>query len=265
MISFIFIILNICFAQVPEKDNLLVELPSRTSRSNVVSEVKSNTKHSIKHETQHSQGNLPSYAIRKKVLSNVESPLVIVKTNAKEKFSGLIRSSLLKARINDSIIAYEGSLSSVRAVVNEGPYSGAVLFGNATMDKVTKSAVVTFDTFVPPHSSIVYKFQAEVKAQDGSSGIPGKFESDYWRYFWTQIALDTASASANATTQFTTNAFGQYQLTPGLENIAKQGVASGLAKTADRLSEKNQFIPEYVVVEGPIYIRVAVKEQPEKL
>jgi hypothetical protein len=177
---------------------------------------------------------------------------------------GLFRSNTLNARINDSIKAYEGSLSSVRAVVTDGQFKGAIFFGNATMDKVTKNVLVNFDTFIPPGSMSTYKTAAELKSQDGSSGIEGRIESDYWRYFWTQIALDTASAAADATTQRAGNSFGTFTVVPGPDSTIKQGIAGGLNKTAERLSERNQYVPEYVVVDGPIFVRISIKEQPER-
>lgn len=201
--------------------------------------------------------------LRSSPLSSSEAPFINVKI-VKEKLPGLIRSSILKARINDSITAYEGSKDPVRAVVTEGPYKGAVLFGNATMDKVTKTAVVAFDTFIPSDSQETFKFLATIKDQDGNTGLTGVVESDYLRYFLTQIALDTASAAADAATQKTQSAFGGYNPVPGPDSTIKQGIAGGLAKTADRIAEKNQPLPEFVKVEGPIYIRVSVLEQPER-
>lgn len=198
-----------------------------------------------------------------RTLDSATSPFIAFKVGS-EKLSSLLRSSILKARISDSIIAYEGSKEPVRAVVTEGDHKGTVLFGNASMDKITKHAIVVFDTLILPDQNQTYRFVGTIKDQDGNSGLSGEVKTDFWKYFGTQAVLDTASAAADATTQRTANVSGTYNVVPGPDSTIRQGIAGGAAKTADRLSDRNQTIREYVQVIGPQYVRVMVLEQPER-
>ena len=267
---YLLLIINISFAQLNSQNVILDELPE-VSKSIKKNELKNDLSKKINNSNNDSAhlfsnksiGNLPRNLLRKKIISAAQNPVIYAKLNEKEKHTGLVRSSILNARINDSIIAYEGSITSVKAIVSDGPYKGYVLFGNASMDKVTKHVSVIFDTLLNLQNE-EYQFLAELKSVDGVQGIEGKFESDYWRYFWTQFALDTAAASVQSSAEVTRDVLGQYQVKPNSENVLKLGVAGGLSKTAERISERNQYIPEYVKVNGPIYVRVSILKQPEK-
>jgi hypothetical protein len=191
------------------------------------------------------------------------TPFIEIKAT-KEKFKGLQRSAILKARINDSITAYEGSKDPVKATITEGPYRGAVLFGFATMDKVTKNVIVAFDTFIPLNSNETFKTLATIKDQDGNSGLVGVLESRYWETFFLQFALNSASAAANATTQYSQTSFGNYNAVPGSDSAIKQGLAGGFNKLAEKVERDSVSKPDYTTVQGPIYVRVYILEQPER-
>lgn len=266
-----FIFSLISYAQLDSRNVVLEELPSKSEKKELLSE-----KHDIisirkpksinslvEENNKNRQGNLPRYAMRRKIISSAINPVIYAKINEKEKLKGLVRSSILNARINDSIVAYDGSLASVKAVVTDGPYKGYVLFGNATMDKTTKNIAVLFDTLVNSNQE-EYQLLAELKSISGVNGITGKIESDYWRYFWTQFALDTAAAGVQSSAEVTRNALGQYQVIPNGENVAKLGLAGGLTKTAERIAERNQYVPEFVKADGPFYVRIAILKQPER-
>lgn len=205
-----------------------------------------------------------SLVVRAQVTANHSvSPFIEMK-GTKEKLKGILRSTILKARINDSITAYEGSKDPVKAIVTEGEHRGATLFGYATMDKVTKNAIIAFDTFIPAGSEVTYKLLATIKDQDGNSGLVGVLESRYWETFFLQFALHSASAAANASTQYSQTAFGNYNAVPGSDSAIKQGVAGGFNKLAEKVERDSSSKPDYTTVQGPVYVRVYILEQPEK-
>lgn len=270
------LLLSVAIAQVPTAPTSVFELPQKRVPSGAERRDRSPVEAPLTHVNSSHRANSLLPKSRDEEAGNkefvdrplstfvAESPIIAVKP-IQEKFPGLIRSTILKARINDSVVAYDGSKDPVRATVTEGPLKGSVLFGYATMDKVTKSAIVAFDTFVPAGSKDTYKFLATIKDQDGVSGVKGILESDYWTYFFTQLALDTVAAAADATTQKTVSSTGRVNVVPGVDSTVRQGIAGGMAKTAERIAERNQAPPEFVRVDGPIYVRVYVMEQPEKL
>ncbi len=191
------------------------------------------------------------------------TPFIEIKLS-KEKFNGLRRSTVVKARISDSITAYEGAKDPVKAVITDGEFKGSILFGTATMDKVTKNAIVAFDTFIPKGSNETYKMLGTIKDQDGNSGLVGVLESRYWETFFLQFGLNTASAAANSTTQYTQTTAGNYNAVPGSDSAIKQGLAGGFNKMAEKVERDSASRQDYTTVQGPVYIRVYILEQPEK-
>lgn len=268
------VLTSLANAQVPQAPVPAFEVQSRTKPETLNTEVQEKVDTPIKRKPalnrpqtiekgKASKDSDILYVQSRQIANLSASPFIEIK-GAKEKFKDLQRSTILKARINDSITAYDGSKDPVKATITDGEYRGSTLFGYATMDKVTKNVVVVFDTFIPQQSKETYKMLATIKDQDGNSGLVGVLESHYWETFFLQFALNSASAAANATTQYSQTSFGNYNAVPGSDSAIKQGLSGGFNKLADKVERDNAAKPDYSTVQGPVYIRVYVLEQPEK-
>lgn len=205
-------------------------------------------------------GNLDNSLLRSKMIDDIKTPTQIPKNNNFNKDSNLLVGTVFKALIQNDIIAYVGSTSPIEAVILEGEYKGALLLGNATMDVQTKRVNIAFSQIRKRNSQVSYSVSGLVRDKSGDLGLDATHESFYWNYFFAEAALNTASGFANATTERTKNRDGNYEITPSIDSSAKQGVAIGLAKAGDRISDRLKSAPEYVTAKSPFVVQVVILE-----
>jgi hypothetical protein len=175
-----------------------------------------------------------------------------------DKNSDIKPGDVLKAVINHNIVAYAGSKSPVTAHVLEGNFKGATILGEAFLDASTKRINVTFKTIRPMKGKDPYSFTGILLAEDGMMGIEGRYESNYWNYFWAEALSNTVAGFADATTKKSQNIWGSNTPDPGLDPSARQGISHSFARTADRIAEKGRNAPETATVTAPTIIQITV-------
>lgn len=211
-------------------------------------------------KAQNLSGNLENQLLRSKSVDEIKMPTQIPKNTEFHKDVNLLSGTVFKTLIQSDIIAYVGSTSPIEALVLEGEYKGSILIGNATMDMQTKRVNISFSKIRKQHSKVSYSISGLVRDKTGDLGLDATHESFYWNYFLAEAALNTASGFANATTERTKNRDGNYEIAPSVDSSAKQGVAVGLAKAGERISERLKSAPEYVTAKGPFVVQVVILE-----
>lgn len=211
-------------------------------------------------KAQNLSGNLENSLLRSKSVDEIKVPTQIPKNTNFNKDVNLLSGTVFKTLIQTDIIAYVGSTSPIEALVLEGEYKGSMLIGNATMDIQTKRVNISFSQIRKNNSKVSYSISGLVRDNTGDLGLDATHESFYWNYFLAETALNTASGFANATTERTKNRDGNYEIAPSVDSSAKQGVAVGLAKAGERISERLRSAPEYVTAKGPFVVQVVILE-----
>lgn len=204
-------------------------------------------------------GNLSQKLIRRSEIIDIKTPVQIPKNSNFNKNINFITGSKFKALINADLIAYKDSKSPVDAIILDGEFKGYKLIGNATMDDQTKRISIVFNN-LRSREDVLFQTQAVVKDRDGNMGLDATHESFYWNYFVAETILNTASGFADAKTERSRNVLGQYETVPGVDASVKQGAATGLSKSADRIGERLRSAPEYVTAKGPFVVQVLVIE-----
>ena len=205
-------------------------------------------------------GNLPAYARRTQPAFEFETPTVVPKNSDFDKHVEIKPGDVLKAVINHNIVAYPGSKSPVTARVLEGKFKGSTVFGEAFLDASTKRINVTFKSIRPPKEKDPYSLTGILLADDGLMGIDGIYESNYWTYFWAETLANTVSGFADATTKKNQNVWGSNTPDPGVDPAARQGVAHGLSKTAEKLAEKSRNALERSTAYAPTIVQITVTQ-----
>ncbi|MFZ3229923.1 MAG: TrbI/VirB10 family protein [Pseudobdellovibrio sp.] len=203
-------------------------------------------------------GNLDRSLIRGTINDEFRTPMQIPKNADYLKDSKLLIGTKFKALINSNIKAYANSISPIEALVLEGEYKGATLLGNATMDPNTKRIGIEFSLLRKRTGSGAFSIAGVVRDKDGENGLDGNYESFYWNYFAAETLLNVASGMANATTERNQQSNGGYVVTPTVDSASKQGVATGFAKSADRIGDRVRSAPEYVTARGPFVVQVLI-------
>lgn len=206
----------------------------------------------------HTKGNLPLLSRRRINTSSIGAKIILPKKIIEKEAPFLPIGEVLKARIFQDIIGYQGSVSPVRAIITSGKYKGSLLIGTASIDNHTKRILIKFDHLRINTSKVPKKIKAIAQDSTGKLGISAKYNTNYWQYFWAKSFSQAISGYAKGQIEHSQNQFGSYQQKPGVDTSIKQGLASGAQGTADSLSEKLKSAPEYAVVKGPIPINVFV-------
>ena len=269
-----------CFAQVPDNPEVLEYVSEGKRRSfttennQVAAQEKipeANNQNHVRKQTAKPpipkfprlEGNLPYYALRDAPPTHYQSGIVMPQTKSLgERLEGLNVGDLLKCRISQSFKAYDKSQIPIRAVVTDGRFKGGVLIGEASMDQKAKVVKITF-TELRTQNDQLYSFSGGVFAKT-SEELTGEYETHYWQYFWSEALLAATSGYAQSTVERSKNALGQYETENNPDNAAKLGVAAGLSTTVRELSERGRSAPEFIRIEGPIFIEVMVLKEATK-
>lgn len=238
----------------PKEQSVDFQVSGASTKRSVTSQKKKPLK------SQSISGNLENQLLRSKIVDEIKVPTQIPKNTIFNKDVDLLPGTVFKTLIQSDIIAYVGSASPIESIVLEGDYKGSILIGNATMDVQTKRVNISFSQIRKKNSKVSYSISGLVRDKTGDLGLDATHESFYWNYFFAEAALNTASGFANATTERTKNRDGNYEIAPSIDSSTKQGVAVGLAKAGERISERLRSQPEYVTAKGPFVVQVVILE-----
>lgn len=204
------------------------------------------------------ENNIPKYAQRSKPSLEFDNPTHISKSPDSEKHSQIFKGDTLKVLIQQSIVAYSDSNAPISGFVLEGEMKGSTVFGQATLDSVTKKINIRFTSIRPKTSKQTYTIEGQTTELSGELGLPGNFESHYWDYFVAESVSKAISGYAEGSISKSKNIFGSYEeeITPG--SAAKKGIAEGFKSISQRMGEKASRAPEFATLKGPILTNVII-------
>ncbi len=168
------------------------------------------------------------------------------------KFIGLKTGEVLSAEITEELVVYPDSKVPVRVIVSEGKLKGAILLGEATLEKNSKKVQINFKKFRTSRSEEVYQIE-------GYSLVGGKHHTNEGKFFLAEFLAAGVAGFADSTIERNQNAYGNYVDAPTFDTSAKKGAVSALSKVTERLAEKQRSAPEYTVVSplSPIEVLIA--------
>lgn len=212
-------------------------------------------------------GNLPA-EYRGRAISSFrasENPVILPSSAQKAVFPGLPFGEALDAEIPESVIAFPESKAPVRAVVSRGKLKGAILLGEATLEKNSKRITVEFKKFRLSQKSESFSLQAVAMDRQGILGLGGNYQSGEAKYFSAELIAALAAGYADASVERNVTPFGHTQEPNTTANAGRKAVAGALSRTADRFAEKVRSATEFSVLEGPVAIRILIQDQPKAI
>lgn len=205
-------------------------------------------------------GNLPSYYLTGSRFAADEQNIILPSTKQLVTDGRLRLGEVYEADLKESIIAFAEGKTTIRAILKKGIYKGAVLIGEATLEKNSKRIVIDFKKARFQDSDDSVFVQGIALDSTGLLGLEGKLVSNEAKYMTAEIAAAAAAGAADATINRSQTAFGNYQEQPGSDTIVKKTLVSALTQSATRASEKLRKVDEYVEINAPITIKVLITE-----
>lgn len=210
-------------------------------------------------------GNLPGEYQRRSAFRITENPVILPQSPQKVVFPGLPFGEVLEAQISESVIAFPDAKAPVRAIVSRGKLKGAILLGEATLEKNSKRIAIEFKKLRGPQKIEAFGVQAVALDAQGILGLKGKYQSGEAKYFSAELIAALAAGYADASVERNVTPFGQTQEPNTAANAGRKAVAGALSRTADRFAEKVRAATEYSVLEGPVAIRILIQDQPKAI
>lgn len=250
--NYLWLILFCAVASAEQKVNLFKKEEVKAGASSV---------HTLKHNKS-SAGNLPQeYGRRGRYVAD-ENPVVLPTQKSGVGLSGLKIGEVIEASIPESVFAFYESRLPIRAIVSRGAMKGAVLIGEASLERNSKRIVIDFKKLRGENSSELWVLQGSSLDSKGVIGLPAKIISNEGKYFTAELLAAAAAGYADASIQRSQNTMGNYVETPSADTINKKALTSALSRTADRFAEKIKAAPEYAILEGPVSIQILITEPP---
>ena len=209
-----------------------------------------------------SSGNLPSYYLARNQISMEESPVILPQAKQTTLNQNMNIGDVVQAEISESLIAFAEAKAPIRAIIKSGKLKGAILIGEATLEKNSKRILITFNKMRPEQKPQVWQVGAQALDQKGILGIEGKIISSEEKYFAAEFLTAGVAGYTDSTVERNQNAIGNYVEIPGTNTFAKKALTIALSKTADRYGDKLKSVPEYALLEGPFEIQILITESP---
>ncbi|MDG0816487.1 hypothetical protein [Bdellovibrio svalbardensis] len=174
------------------------------------------------------------------------------------KFKGLRVGEVLSAEITEEVTVYPDSKTPVRATVSSGKLKGAILVGEATLEKNSKKVLINFKQIRQNKGEDLYQLA-------GYSLIEGEYHSNEKKFFIAEFLSAAAAGIADASINRSQNVLGNYVEEPSLDTTGKKALGAALNKSAERLAEKQRSAPEFTVVGEVTGISILITDQPSTL
>jgi hypothetical protein len=208
------------------------------------------------------KGNLPGYYsdLSSRPISS-KSESILPSSKVLLGLPGILIGDLLQAEIQESAIAFSDSKAPIRAIVTSSKLKGALLLGEASLEKNSKRILIRFNKIRKPRSEESYPLSASALDEAGILGLKGELITGESTYFAAEFLAAGAAGFADSTVERNQNNLGNYVDEPSLSNATKKAFASSLMRTADRFAEKLKSVPEYSILNGPIAIQVLIEDE----
>lgn len=182
-----------------------------------------------------------------------ESSEITPKEKLVLKMKGLKPGDVLEAEIKEEVIAFPDSKIPARAIVTSGRLKGAILIGEASLEKNSKKVSMKFTDIIGKRDSDTYPIS-------GYALVEGEHHTNEGKFFLAEFLAAGAAGFADASISRSQNMYGNYVDEPSLDTSSKKALGSALSKSADRFAEKSRNAPEYTVVNIFTTIQVLVVE-----
>ncbi|WP_168196421.1 hypothetical protein [Bdellovibrio sp. NC01] len=186
-------------------------------------------------------GNLDSEILVQSNYRVEDSSEITPKEKLIAKIKGVKPVDVLEAEIREEITAFPDSKIPARVVVTSGRLKGAVLIGEATLEKNSKKVSINFKELVSPRDHDPYPIS-------GYALVEGEHHTNEGKFFLAEFLAAGAAGFADASISRSQNMYGNYVDEPSLDTSGKKALGSALNKSAERYAEKSRNAPEYTVI-----------------
>lgn len=204
--------------------------------------------------------NLPSYFLTVNRYASEDQNIILPAKPQSITDGRLKLGEIIEAELKEGVIAFAEGKVPVRALLKRGVYKGAVLIGEANLEKNSKRVTIDFKKARFTDSPDAVTIQGIALDSSGTLGIEGRLVSNESKYLTAEIASAAAAGAADATINRSQTAFGNYQEQPGADTIAKKALTAALTQTTSRMAEKLKESKEYVEVKAPQTIKILITE-----
>lgn len=217
----------------------------------------------MKHAAKIEVGNLPNYYLKRNQYVSEVNPIILPSKAQMISNNQLLSGEVVRADIQESLIAFSESKAPIRAIITSGKLKGSILIGEATLEKNSKRILIQFNKLRTVSINNLWTVSAQALDYKGILGIEGDYVSGEEKYFGAEFLAAAAAGFTDATVERTPTPLGGTIEKPGTDTYSKKALASALSKTAERFSEKVKASPEYSVLQGPFEIQVLILDQPK--
>lgn len=206
------------------------------------------------------QSNLPDYYLDEDPPENpaFTKPWRVVGTTEQTRIYGLNTGTKAMARINQDILVSPGTPQPILADLVTGPYKGARLLGEATLERDLHRVLVKFHHI--SHDGDQIKIAANTLDHGGKVGITGEYIAEDKALIAGSFLSTFLSGFTDSSVERHRDATGNYVDEPTVTNQAKKGLTATLSKAADRMESRANQMPGYTMVKGPVLVQVIFEE-----
>lgn len=189
-----------------------------------------------------------------KVVYVAKSPVLHLK--------GIKPGDVVRAVVEQEIVASPSVPTPVRAIAVSGVFLGAIFSGEAILDRELKRILFNFTRLRIKDRSEVYSLKAAGLSQSGSIGLEGEYVSQTGKFFIDELASAVAAGLVDSTINRNQTALGSYVQEPSLANAGKVAAVTALSKTTERMAENVRNAPEYTKTPGYQEIQIIIQDDP---
>jgi hypothetical protein len=206
------------------------------------------------------ESNLPDYYQEEEAPDNPSftKPWRVVGTTEQTRIYGLNPGVSAMARIDQDILISPGTPQPILAEIVTGPYKGARLLGEASLERDLHRVLVKFHHI--SHDGDQIRIVANALDHGGKIGITGEYVAEDKALIAGSFLSTFLSGFTDSSVERHRNADGDYVDEPTVTNQAKKGLTATLSKAADRMETRANQMPGYTKVEGPVLVQVVFEE-----
>lgn len=175
--------------------------------------------------------------------------------------SGLVTGMTFRAVIDKALTVSQNVMNPVSAVIVSGKYKGALVSGDAELDKDLKRVLINFTDITLRDNHEVYAFKGKALGENGV-GVEGSYHNQSAKFFLAEFASAAVAGYLDSGVSRSQTIQGNYVTEPSASNAAKSGAVAALSKSTERFAEEARGASDYTHTKPFIEIDVIVKEDP---
>jgi len=206
-----------------------------------------------------SAGNLPAAYFTPSNRESTNSELVMPTKGSVEVFKGLKVGESLDLYVEHSVIAFPDEKAPVVAISKMGSSKGLKFIGESYLEPNSRRIFVNFNRVVL--GDRIFNLKGVGVANNGQPGLTGLYHSREAEYFAGDFVASFVAGYFDGLIPRRTNAYGQTETDPSVDNAVKKGLSSGSLSTAERFREKLKKVPEFSEIKGPFNLKILILDQ----